>query len=220
MGCTQVAFVSRLNTAGLPVHEVETYKSSAELLGAHLDVEQHKTRITNARYWKARLGTQGMATPKFVDHQTLHVFRTCTTGCSGDLPRYLLCHPKECVTLARKCGPRCAGSWTFSVVSCLTYSSLARYSPTTQVKKLGVWSRRRGAPCGRKLAFVASMQYLPALTHLVTDAVVAAPSRLRLWGTSVLGTGRPIFRDLAYSIARVFVDDTLFGALATSAGYS
>ena len=52
----QVEIVSRFNTAGLRVHVVETDKFSAELLGVHLGLEQHPTRITNSRHWKVRLG--------------------------------------------------------------------------------------------------------------------------------------------------------------------
>ena len=45
-------------------------------------------------------GTLGMVTPKIrgspdTDRRSLHFPHICTTGCSGDLPRYLLCHPKE-----------------------------------------------------------------------------------------------------------------------------
>ena len=53
VGSTQVDLVS---AAGLRVLEVETHKSSAELLGVHWDLDQHQTRITNSRFWKVRSG--------------------------------------------------------------------------------------------------------------------------------------------------------------------
>ena len=56
VGSAQVELVSRFSSAGLCVHEVEAHKSSAELLGVHLDLEQHQTWITNSRYWRVWLG--------------------------------------------------------------------------------------------------------------------------------------------------------------------
>ena len=92
VGSVQIEHVSRFNTAGLRVHEVESRVSSADVVGANLDLEHHHTQITNSQCWKMRLDSMFRRKPR-----TGKCLEVIIGHCTflGDLPRCLLFHPSE-----------------------------------------------------------------------------------------------------------------------------
>ena len=174
VGSTQVELVYRFNTAGLCVHEVETHRSSAELLGVHLDLEQQHIQITHSRYGKVRFGLNALLRRN-----------SCTCQCMkvsvGQYTFFALVQRDalatfhdvyfssvRVITLTRKCGTRCAESANISVVSCLSHiQNGAPFSCTAHASDASdeAWF---AVACERKHAFVASTQYQPALTHQVS----------------------------------------------------
>ena len=60
VGSAQAELVSRFNMAVLRAHEEESHKSSAVLLGVHVDLKEHQTQITNSRYCRDRLGLKAL----------------------------------------------------------------------------------------------------------------------------------------------------------------
>ena len=81
---------------------------------------------------------------------------------------------ERCATLARKCGPRCAGSCTFSVVSCQQFSCTVHVNDASEEAwglVTSTWGTVRKETCFR------CVNAMPARSHaLVSDAVAAAPA--------------------------------------------
>ena len=105
MGSVQIELVSRFNTAGLCVYEVETQSIRHNFL----DLERHQTRITNSRYWKVPLGLKALLRPVSCTSACLEVI--IGTATFSHLCNVLLWRPStmstlpsiRVVTLARKC---------------------------------------------------------------------------------------------------------------------
>jgi hypothetical protein len=52
--------VEVFNKQGLEMHEIEVLSDSAEALGTELDLRRHRSRVSNKRFWKIRLGTKAV----------------------------------------------------------------------------------------------------------------------------------------------------------------
>ena len=143
--------------------------SSAEVLGVHLDLERHQTRITNSRHWKVRLGLKALQRRASCTGKCLEVIiGHCTFLALVQLAALVTFHDVH-PFIRKSCHTR-AEMWPlvrqeldkFWGLSLLSYMRMRIGAPFSE-KRFD-----KHVASGRKHAFVAPTQYQLALAHQVS----------------------------------------------------